>query len=412
MKILLIDVNCKYSSTGKIVYDLYRRLRADGHEASVAYGRGDVIDEPGIYKFGIDSETKKHALLARITGKNGCYSPKSTKNLINYIKEYKPDLIHIHELHAYFVNIAELLEFLKQEQIPVVWTFHCEYMYTGKCGFAYECEKYKNGCGQCPYLHEYISSFGIDKSAQLLAEKKQSMAGLNLKAIVTPSKWLADKTRETYLGDNSIQVIHNGIDTDGIFYPRDLASETGKISEQEGSTDNNLRQEYGIPADARLVLAVAPNIMDVRKGGQMVLDLAATMPDTQFVLVGADETKRHSENVQLIARTKNQDELARWYSEADLFIICSKAENFPTTCIEALCCGTPVVGLDACGTKETAPEPYGTFVPNDDHALASLRDAIATQLARNLTVEQVRNFAVENYDNSVMYAEYLKLYRM
>lgn len=405
MKILLLDVNCKYSSTGKIVYDLYRRLNADGHEARIAYGRGDVIDEPGIYKFGIDWETKKHALLARITGKNGCYSPKSTANLIQYIKDFKPDLIHIHELHAYFVNLTELLEFLKEQQIPVVWTFHCEYMYTGKCGFAYECQGYKSGCGNCPYLRQYVSSLAIDKTAQLLAEKKAAMEGLNLKAIVTPSKWLADKTKETYLYGNNIQVIHNGIDTDGIFYPR--------------PKDDAIRNQFGIPADARLILAVAPNIMDVRKGGQMVVDLAETMPDTHFVLVGADETKRHSPNVQLIARTKDQDELARWYSEADLFIICSKAENFPTTCIESLCCGTPVVGLDECGTKETAPEPYGTFVRVDiagdadvkyAATLEALQKAIDSQLGRGLTAEEIRKYAVEHYDNAVMYNNYLEIY--
>ena len=396
MKILLIDVNCKYSSTGKIVYDLFNRLKADGHEARIAYGRGDVIDEPGIYKFGIDSETKKHALLARITGKNGYYSPKSTKRLIQYIEEFKPDLIHIHELHAYFVNHLELLDYLRQKQIPIVWTFHCEYMYTGKCGFAYECTGYKTGCGNCPYLHEYVSSFAIDKTAQMLSDKKAAMAGLNIKAIVTPSRWLADKTKETYLGHYRICVINNGIDTSGIFYPR--------------PKDVDLRKAFGIDEDDRLVLAVAPNIMDVRKGGQMVLDLAKTMPDTQFVLVGADETKRIEKNVQLISRTKNQDELAKWYSEANVFIICSKAENFPTTCVEALCCGTPVVGLDECGTKETAPQPYGTFVANDADVLETLKAAIDIQLDKGLTSEEIRKFAVEHYDNSVMYKSYLDIY--
>ncbi len=405
MKILLIDVNCKYSSTGKIVYDLYKRLNADGHEARIAYGRGDVIDEPGIYKFGLDWETKIHAALARITGKNGCYSPKSTARLIEYIKEFKPDLIHIHELHAYFVNHGELLRFLKEQQIPIVWTFHCEYMYTGKCGFAYECQGYRSGCGNCPYIREYVSSLKLDRTAKLLAEKKASMEGLDIKFIVTPSKWLADKTKETYLYKYNIQVIHNGIDTDGIFYPR--------------PADSKLRRQYNIDEKDKLILAVAPNIMDVRKGGQMVLDLADTMQDTQFVLVGADETKRYSNNVQLIARTKDQDELARWYSEADLFIICSKAENFPTTCIEALCCGTPVVGLDECGTKETAPEPYGTFVKVDiagdadvkyAATLEALKAATSTQLERGLTAEDIRKFAVDSYDNRVMYANYLQIY--
>ena len=396
MKILLIDVNCKYSSTGKIVYDLYNRLNADGHEARIAYGRGDVIDEPGIYKFGIDFETKKHALLARITGKNGYYSPKSTKRLIDYIEDFKPDIIHIHELHAYFVNHLELLNYLRQKQIPIVWTFHCEYMYTGKCGFTYECNGYKTGCGNCLYLHEYVSSFGIDKTAQMLSDKKTAMAGLNIKSIVTPSKWLADKTKETYLGHYRIYVINNGIDTSGIFYPR--------------QKDVELRKTFGIGEEDRLVLAVAPNIMDVRKGGQMVLDLAETMPDHQFVLVGADDTKRISGNVQLISRTKNQDELAMWYSEANVFIICSKAENFPTTCVEALCCGTPIVGLDECGTKETAPQPYGTFVANDANVLASLKDAINSQVTKGLTSDEIRKFAIEHYDNSVMYKGYLDIY--
>ncbi len=426
MKILLIDVNCKYSSTGKIVYDLFTRLKADGHRAAIAYGRGDIIDEEGIYKFGLDGETKKHALLARITGKNGCFSPKSTARLIAYIEEFKPDVIHIHELHAYFVNISQLLDYLKEKQIPIVWTFHCEYMYTGKCGFAYDCEKYKSGCGSCPYIREYVSSFGIDKTAQLLEEKKKAMTGLPIKAIVTPSQWLADKTRDTYLGDYNIQVIHNGIDTDGIFFPR--------------GRDKKLLGEYGISPEDKLILALAPDIMDVRKGGQMVLDLAAFMmkqgnanevslqsaslkEDTssyQFVLIGASETKRLSPNAQLIERTKDQDQLAKWYSAADVFLICSKAENFPTTCIEALCCGTPVVGLDLCGTKETAPAPYGSFVKPETltadegllytATLEALQQAIASQLDKGLSSHEIRQAAVTYYDNSVMYQQYKNIY--
>ena len=401
MKILLIDVNCKYSSTGKIVYDLYRRLNADGHEARIAYGRGDLVEEPGIYKFGLDGETKKHALLARLTGRNGYYSPKSTARLINYIEDFKPDVIHIHELHAYFVNHVQLLHYLREKQIPLVWTFHCEYMYTGKCGFAYDCRRYMTGCGDCPYLREYVSSLGLDRTADLLKDKQEAMQGLNLGAIVTPSQWLADKTRETYLGvlGYEISTIHNGIDTNGIFYIRP--------SEEQAK----LRQQFDIPGDKPLILAVAPNIMDVRKGGAMVLELAAAHPEYYFVLVGADETKKHADNVQLIARTKDQAELALWYSAADIFLICSKAENFPTTCIEALCCGTTVVGLDEGGTAETAPGDYGFFVKNDASALAGLGQAIETQLKRGLSPEQVRKFAVEHYDNSVMYGQYLTIYK-
>ncbi len=403
MKVLVLDVNCEYSSTGKIAYSLFTNLKEDGHEARLAYGRGPLVDEPDVYKFGLDWETNKHALFARITGKNGCYSPRSTKRLIKYIDEFKPDLIHIHELHAYFVNIKELLDYLKEKQIPVVWTFHCEFMYTGKCGFAFECKNYMSGCGDCPYVHEYVKALFFDRTAYLLKEKKEAMDGLNVKAIVTPSKWLADRTKETYLSKFNIQVIHNGIDTNGIFYPR---KDTAR-----------LREEFGIPTDSKLVIAVAPNIMEDRKGGQTVIDLAASMPDTHFVLVGTDETKRYSDNVQFIARTRNQDELARWYSAADLFIICSKAENFPTTSIEAMCCGTPVVGLDECGTKETAAMPYGKFVRVDiagdedvkyAATLEALKKATEEQLASGLTSDEIRAYAVSEYDNSVMYNNYLK----
>ena len=149
-RILLIDVNCKQSSTGKIVYDLYQNIRANGRKAAICYGRGPIIDGDNIFKFGIDFETKIHAGLARITGYNGYFSPLSTRRRIDFIEDYKPDLIHIHELHAYFVNIRPLLTYIKSKAIPVVWTFHCEYEYTAKCGYACESHTFQNAGGNFP----------------------------------------------------------------------------------------------------------------------------------------------------------------------------------------------------------------------------------------------------------------------
>lgn len=407
MKILLIDVNCKYSSTGKIVYDMRRMLETDGHDARVAYGRGSIVEEPGIYKFGVDAETYLHAGLARITGYNGCFSALSTRRLISYIEKFKPDIIHIHELHAYFVNVVQLMEYLKRRQIPIVWTFHCEYMYTGKCGVTLGCERYKTGCGKCPYLREYVGSLFFDHTRRMLAQKKKAMDGLNLQVIVTPSQWLADKTRETYLGNNKIVAINNGIDTDSVFYPRD--------------NGEDLRARYDIPPDAHLILAVAPDVLDERKGGQILMDLISRYNDTNlhfFVLVGGSETKHLSPNALLISRTRDQNELAEWYSAADLFIILSRAETFPTTCMEALCCGTSIVGLSNGGIPETAEEPYGTFIPErprDDTAgyevmLTDLQKAISNKLALHLSPTDIRTYAVTRYDKSVMYCSYKQLY--
>ena len=271
-RVLLIDVNCKGSSTGKIVYDLYTNLRADGRTAAICYGRGKNIEEENIYKFGLDWETNIHAGLSRITGYNGYFSYFSTRRLINYIEQFKPDLIHIHELHAYFVNIKPLIEYIKSRNIPVVWTFHCEYMYTGKCGHAYECKNYQNKCGNCPAVKEYPKSLWLDKTRQMLDMKKNLLGNWNF-TIVTPSQWLADRVNTSFLKDKEIRVIHNGIDTN-VFHPVDA---------------NDLKKELNIPDNSKIVLAVAPDIMSERKGGQWVLKLAEKMKNENvfFVLVGA-----------------------------------------------------------------------------------------------------------------------------
>ena len=397
MKVLQIDVNCKNSSTGKIVYDLYSALNSEKDTIAVCYGRGNLIDEPNIYKFGIDWETYIHAAFARATGFNGCFSHLSTKRLLRYIEEFNPDVIHMHELHAYFVNIKPLVEYIKRKQIPVVWTFHCEYMYTGKCGYAYDCDKWKKECGSCPSLKEYPKSLVFDHTKEMFRLKRDLLKDLNV-SIVTPSQWLAERVKQSFLKDKPVQVVHNGIDTDSVFYPRDKEE------------INSLLSRYSLD-NRKKVLAVAPNIMEDRKGGKIVLKIAENMPDLQFILVGADESKRYSKNVLLIQSTKDQHELARWYSLADLFLICSKMENFPTTCLEALSCGTPIVGIDTGGTKETAPAPYGIFVSGERVQTELLQQEISSQINIGFARDEIRNTAVKMYSRDVMCSAYYNLYK-
>lgn len=273
-RVLLIDVNCKFSSTGKIVYNLFKGLKEDGREAAICYGRGDEIHEEGIYKFGLDWETNIHAGLARITGYNGCFSPLSTKRLIAYIEKFQPDVIHIHELHAYFVNIKPLLEYIKKKKIKVVWTFHCEYMYTGKCGHAYSCTNFMHGCGKCPAVHEYPKSLFIDSTKQMFTMKRKAMNGLDVE-IVVPSEWLAKRVKMSFLQNVKTSIIHNGIDTN-IFKEQNTKS---------------VRNELNIPSENQVVLAVAPDIMSESKGGKWVLKLAKAMKDKPFtfILIGAQK---------------------------------------------------------------------------------------------------------------------------
>lgn len=276
-RIALIDVNCKGSSTGKIVYDLQQSLIKDGREAAVFYGRGSRIEENGICKFGIDFETYIHAALARITGYNGCFSPLSTRRLIQMLDRFNPDLIHLHELHAYFLNIKPLIEYIKKKRIPVVWTFHCEYMYTGKCGHAKDCKGFLYNCGDCPAIHDYPKSLLFDKTQKMLTMKKKILSDLDF-AIITPSQWLADRVKLSFLKEKPICVIYNGINTE-IFHP---------------VKDDNLRMKLGIPSENKIVLAVAPNIMSEMKGGKWVIELANRMKMNKitFILIGVSNEKR------------------------------------------------------------------------------------------------------------------------
>ena len=375
------------------MYDLFRKLKEDNHEAAICYGRGEVINEEGIYKFGLDWETRIHAGLARITGLNGYFSPVSTRRLIKFIEKFQPDVIHLHELHAYFVNIKPLIKYIKSKKIKVVWTFHCEYMYTGKCGHAYDCLNFQNGCGNCPAVREYPKSLFFDRTRKMLKDKKNLLIDMDF-TIVTPSQWLADRVRLSFLKDKEIRVIHNGIDTENVFYPRDV---------------QDLRKKLGLH-DKKVVLSVAPNIMDERKGGAIILKLSEKLKELQFVLVGSDETKRYNENVLMIKRTKDQDESAKWYSLADLFLICSKRENFPTTCLEALACGTPIVGIDEGGTKETASEPYGLFFKAD--SLDKMIDGIKQQISKHKNKQNISLYGRELYSQQTMYNNYQKIYEM
>lgn len=399
MKILQIDVNCKNSSTGKIVYDLYKDLNVLGHEIMICYGRGALVNENNIYKFGLNIETCTHALLTRVTGFTGVFSPLSTYKLIKILDEFKPDIVHIHELHGYFVNISTVINYLKEKKINTVWTFHCEFMYTGKCGYSYECEKWKTECNKCPHLSDYPASLFFDFTRTMFYQKKKLFENFENLKIVTPSKWLANRVKESFLKDKDICVIHNGIDTQNIFYSRSF---------------DHLKKKHNLQNE-KIVISVAPNIMDERKGGRFVLEIAKKLSseNIKFILIGVEDTKEiFDNNIIALGRTTNQIELAEYYSMADIFLICSKKENFPTTCIESLSCGTPIIGFDEGGTKETAPNEYGIFIEDNNINLISKK--INDVLTNRITLKSKKEcsiFAKKVYSKEVMIENYLILYK-
>lgn len=398
VKILLVDVNYKHSSTGKIVQSLAEMLVDDGHDAVVCYGRGARESSRLAIRISSVWEVFLHAALTRLTGLTGFFSYFSTLRLIKVIKRFSPDVVHLHELHGYYLNIGLLVNYLKDNAIPVVWTFHCEFMYTGKCGYSYDCNKWQVECCSCPQLKTYPASVYLDFTRYMHRHKKNIFVGFDILKIVTPSTWLLNRVRMSFLSDKKSVVIPNGIDVDTVFYPRDRDA---------------LRVARKV-AGKKVVLSIAPDIFDPRKGGAWVLELASRFGDEFiFILVGAvGEIKLQiPSNVVVLGRTRDQNELAEYYSIADVFLLTSEKETFSLVTVESLACGTPVLGFDAGAPTEVAPSPYGRFVPygNVDELELLLNGFFSGEVPFKSRVE-CREYAVQNYSNAAMYRSYFNAY--
>ena len=215
MKVLQINSVCGVGSTGRIAADIHRVLKQNGHESKIAYGRGEAkgVSSDDTIKIGTDRDIYAHVIQSRLTDRTGFYSKSATKKLIRSIEEYNPDVIHLHNIHGYYINIKLLFDYLKKAGKPVVWTLHDCWAFTGHCAyFDYcGCEKWKTGCEKCPQLSQYPKSFA-DSSKRNYLDKKQIFNGINNMTIVTPSKWLEKLVKQSYLGNYNTQVIYNGID--------------------------------------------------------------------------------------------------------------------------------------------------------------------------------------------------------
>jgi len=351
VKIAQIDVNYGFSSTGKIVHDLHVGLKDKGHSVQAFFGRGSDSKLASVYKISNDFEMLLHVVGTRITGFTGGYSPFATMNLLNRLRLFKPDIVHLHDLHGYFLNISPLVYYLKTNNIATVWTFHSDFMFTGKCGSALDCNKWQSHCYACPSLMDYPKTLFFDQSAKMFDTKYKLFEDfVNLK-IVTPSDWLADRVRKSVIaGARDVSVISNGLDLD-LFYPREVMNTFSGINWKEKFT----------------VISVGSDFWSDLKGGKWILKLAERLPHVFFVMVGVDDRAIDvPANVKLVRPIKDKNLLADFYSAADVTLLTSKQETFSMVTAESLACGTPVIGFDSGAPKEVAPDGYGIFVSHGD----------------------------------------------
>jgi glycosyltransferase involved in cell wall biosynthesis len=336
MKVLHINTVPKHGSIGKIVYDLHKRLKNNGCESKICYGRGGVYpSEPDLINISSEIEVYWHAAMTRITGNAGSYSNKATDKLITIIEDYSPDIVQLFNLHGYYMNEFRLLNYLKHYKIKTVYTMLDEYPYMGKCCYSFECDKFRTRCSDCPQTNDYPQSLLFDKSAHIFDLKRQAYEGFE-NIIFTAPQWVVERAQSSALLKNKrIVMIDESIDLEEIFYPRETDA---------------LRSKLGISPDKVIILTVA-QYSNSRKGGKYFLELAGSMTDNNyiFVHVGYDGSmKSLPQNMIPVKYVKNQEELAAYYSLADLFVITSLADTMANVCLESLACGTPICGFDDC----------------------------------------------------------------
>lgn len=392
--VMQINTVYPYGSTGRIAKGIQSVCQMKGITCAVAYRyrekKQEVADDSIAINAWLDCHI--HNRLARYTLLQGYFSRLRTKRFLKKIE--RPDVIHLHNLHGSYINLRLLFSYIKKNRIPVVWTLHDCWSFTGYCPYftVRKCTKWRTGCKSCEFYIPRIP-LHFDTVAKMWHDKRQWFTGIKNMTLVTPSQWLADLVGESFLDEHTVCVINNGIDL-SVFFP----------------TDSEFRKEYGLPKEKLIVLGVAFD-WGYRKGLDVFLQLANSLGDEyQIVLVGTNEKvdTQLPGNVLSIHRTNNQKELAEIYSASDVFVNPTREDNFPTVNIESLACGTPVITFRTGGSPEIIDESCGSVVEcNDVEALEReiIRICNDKPYSQEACVKRAQQF-----DQREKFKEYVKLY--
>lgn len=392
MKLVQINVTCGSGSTGKICVDISKLLTARRIENYVFYC-GKKSDYPRGIRYAGTAQIKEEALRSHLNGNYGFNSKVLTEKLLRQLDNIRPDIVHLHNLHGHNCDLEILLRYFKERRTKMFWTFHDCWAFTAYCPHfdLAKCNKWKTGCAHCPQFRKY--SFFFDRSSSLYQRKRELLSGLDL-TIITPSQWLADLTKQSFLQNYPVKVIHNGIDLT-IFKP----------------THSDFREKHSIPTEKAILLGVAFD-WGRRKGLDVFTELAARLdPDKyQIVLVGTNDCIDRQLPPQIISvhRTANQRELAEIYTAADLFVNPTREEVFGLVNVEALACGTPVLTFRTGGSPECIDNTCGAVVDCDD-VDALEREIIRISEERPFTCEDCLARA-KQFDAQARYMEYVELY--
>lgn len=390
MKTVQINTTCGIGSTGKICVGISQVLDTKNIENYILYSCKTNGDAHGI-GCSDGKYIKLQALKSRVFGNYGFNSSKATRKIIGELEAINPDIVHLHNIHGHDCNLQMLFDYFRQKKIKLIWTFHDCWAFTGYCPHftMMKCDKWTSQCGNCVQKRCY--SWFFDKSGELFEKKRKLFQGLDL-VIVTPSVWLSELVKRSFLKDYPVVVINNGIDLD-VFKP----------------TEGDFRKKYGLE-NKKVVLGVSFG-WDERKGLDVFIKLSKSIPDGyKIVLVGtSDKTdEKLPDNIISVHRTNNQKELAQIYSSADVFVNPTREENYPTVNMEAIACGTPVLTFRTGGSPEMLDDTCGAVVDCDD--IDALEKEIIRICEDKPYTKSVCVSKSDEFDKNERFKEYLELY--
>lgn len=409
-KLLQIGGSINYGAPGKITEQIGLLAMSKGWEVCVAHStRNENPSRLRHYAMTTRWQEVVHALGAKFLDLHGLLSTAQTIALVERIKDYQPDIIHLHNIHGYFCNFKVLFEYLDSVDTPVVWTMHDCWPFTGRCFhfIGVECDKWKTGCYDCKAEPGYTVSKYYDRSKELYALKKRLFSSVKNLTLVPVSDWQAAFLKDSFLKDCNVHTIHNGVDIE-------------KFRPMNG---NRLRDKHKL--DGKFVILGVASPWNTRKGLDDFYRLRTMLSDEfAIVMVGltSKQIEKLPDGIIGIARTESQQELAEYYSMADVFVNLTYLDTFPTTNLEALACGTPVVTYRTGGSPEaicdTACEkvekagaeyyPTGMVVEQGD--VEGIIRCIRELKSRPINAAVCRQRAVEHFDKDKCFEEYIRLY--
>jgi glycosyltransferase involved in cell wall biosynthesis len=392
MRVVQINANADFGSTGLVVQGIHECLKNNGYESLIVYQRAKTPPENG-YKVGSAIDWKCHALRTRLFGHYGFYSKRPTRRLLKYLDEVKPDIVHFHNLHSNFINIKLLCEYLADHDIPTIITLHDCWFFTGKCTHyaAVKCDKWQSTCGNCPQNKNEQASLFIDCTQKVLKDRTDHLNKIQNLTLVGCSKWITNEAKKSLIKNANFEVAYNGVDT-SIFTPH----------------NSDFKEKYNLNKSFTILGFANKWCLDINKS--VTKEIIEQNSDADIILVGCTDEQEAMfssyENVTCIGYVNDRQKMADIYASSDVFVNLTHADTLPTVNMESICCGTPVITYNCCGSPELVDKDSGFIVEEDDveSLLLRIQQINEQPLVFNVKEKQAK------FDKNICYKKYLDIY--